>query len=365
MKVLILYTAALGLGHKRSAQAIEKSIKKLYINAEVVTLNGLSESTTNLDRIIRVIRLTAIKLFPYLLKLIYKYEESILKTLKPIENSVYNYYKNKFDIIIKKIKPDIIVCTHAFPCTAISKLNKDIPLIYVVTDFDILTYHLRTKADVVLVPNEEIKSKMSSMYKKIYVTGIPIDPEFSIKKNKNKLLSKFNLENKPTVLVLGGGSGIGYFEKIINLINNNYQIIACVGTNKNLKNKLESKFTKIKVFGYTKEIDEIYRVSDIVITKPGGVTSSELLAMQLPILITNPLPGIEQKNSNYLVSKNVAINTSPFNELKSILNNLINDKKAINLMKASAAKLASPESAIKIAKIIKKYATAEHRISPS
>lgn len=353
MRILIFYTSALGWGHKRSALAIKKAIKKLYPKDEVFTLNALQEATTNIEIILRTLRIGALKLFPYFLEYLYKNEEIILKNLKFFENIIYSYYKNKFEIIIKKTNPDVIVCTHAFPCSSISKLNIKIPLVYVVTDFDILSYHLRTNADIILVPNTEIKSKMEFLNKKIFVTGIPIDQEFSIKKNKSKLLKKYKLDKKPTLLILGGGAGMGYFEKIIELVNNDFQIITCVGNNVNLKNKLLQRFPKIKVFGHTENIDEIYRLADVAITKPGGLTSSELLAIKLPIIITNPLPGIEQKNANYLIYHNVAIGPKSLKFLKQLIKDLIKDKKKIKLMKQNSLKIANPKASVKAARIIK------------
>lgn len=354
MKVLILYTAALGYGHKRSAQAIEKSLRLLYKDIEVTTLNALYESTTNLERILKYVRLSLLKTIPAVLRLLYKYENSILKVLMPLEILVYSYYKRKFSIILKKYNPDIIVCTHAFPCTAISKLKINVPLVYVVTDFDLMSYHLRTNADIILVPNKEIEERMSHLNKKIFITGVPIDPEFSVKKDKHVLRRKYKISDKTTILILGGGAGLGYYEKIINAIKNDFEIMISVGNNKNLKENLEKRFPGINVFEYTENIDEVYRIADIVVTKPGGLTSSELLAIRHPLIITNPLPGIEEKNTAYLISKDVAINVKSPAYLKQIIYSLIKDNKRLMLMKSNASVLANPESALKAAKIIMK-----------
>ena len=360
-KILLVYTAALGYGHKRSAQAIETALNIYYPKHKTYLINALSTVHPSIEKFFGGFRRYTLKFFPGLWGFIYKNEEKLLKIFSLVEKFSENIFIKKFQEMLLEYKPDVIVATQAFPSKVFSVIKKKdnlkIPIIYVTTDFDIHSYHINCGADIFIVPNAEIKNAMvkKGLKNPIKIMGIPIGLEFDKIKNRKILQKKYNLKEKITVFILGGGSGLGYIENIIREIKKSkqdVQIMVSIGVNKSLGQRIQKDFNDVYLVGYTKDIDELYRISDIAITKPGGLTVSELLAMEIPMIITNPLPGLEEKNSNYLVKKKVAIYSKNIKDIPNIIEDLISNHDKLNKMKKNSKALSKPKAALHVAEII-------------
>lgn len=360
-KVLLVYTAALGYGHKRSLQAIKKALDKYYPTNKTYIVNTISNTNPILEKLFGHIKKYALKSFPWYWNLIYNDDGFLLKSISFLEKNLENMLIPNFKSILYKYNPDIIVTTQAFASRIFSKIrNKNklnFKILSITTDFHIREHNIKCGADLFIVPNNKIKDLMlkKGIKNTIKVLGIPIGLEFNNIKDKKQLQKKYNLRQTTTILILGGGSGLGYIENIIRKIKNSdidAQIIVSVGVNKFLGEKLKQHFSDIHIAGYTENIDELYHVSDIAITKPGGLTTSELLAMEIPMIITNPLPGLEQKNSDYLVEQNVAIYSKSIDDIPKVIKSLTSDKKRSNNMKKNSQILSRPKAALHVAKVI-------------
>ncbi|MDL2281391.1 hypothetical protein LJC10_06025 [Selenomonadales bacterium OttesenSCG-928-I06] len=169
---------------------------------------------------------------------------------------------------------------------------------------------------------------------KIVITGIPVRSAFEeSEKEKRELVKIFDLDDEiPTVLIMGGGAGFLPMAEIIEMFkkqNLSLQLILVAGKNENLYNKLvkitndDNDLLKIKVFGYVENIAELMTCADLLISKPGGVTCAEALAKKLPMVIYKPLPGVEQRNTEYLVNNNAAVCAGSSQELVLILKDFI------------------------------------------
>ena len=200
---------------------------------------------------------------------------------------------------------------------------------------------------------------------KIFSTGIPISTRFTKEYDKEKLLKEFNLQpGKQTVLFFGGGEyGLGksktfnIFENLIQA-NENMQVIAISGKNPEMKKEFENIIEKhnksncVKLLSYTNKVPELMSISDLVVTKPGGLTTSESLASCLPMIIINPIPGQEKENAEFLENHGIAVWIKNSNESKMIFELLLSNKEKLEDMKKNTSILAKPFSTAEICKIL-------------
>ena len=201
---------------------------------------------------------------------------------------------------------------------------------------------------------------------KIFVTGIPISNRFLLDFNKQEILENFNLpKNRKNILFFGGGEfGLGkartveIFESLVKNINNNYSIIAVAGKNEKMKQHFEevvSKYNKQEymcVLGFTNQVPELMHICEFVVTKPGGLTTSESLACNLPMVIINPLPGQEEENAELLVKNGIAIWIKKDDNPQIIFEQLFSNPEKLKIMKQNTNILAKPFSTKNICEII-------------
>ena len=200
---------------------------------------------------------------------------------------------------------------------------------------------------------------------KIFSTGIPISSRFLKQYNRKDILNEFELqENKKTILFFGGGEfGLGktrtiqIFEDLVKNFDD-IQVIAIAGKNPKMKIAFEeivlnyNKQNNVKVLEYTNKVPELISISDLVVSKPGGLTTSESLASGLPMVIINPIPGQEEENAEFLESKNTGIWIRKHDSSSEIFNNLLSNPEKIEQMKINTKLLAKKYSTQDICKII-------------
>lgn len=175
--------------------------------------------------------------------------------------------------------------------------------------------------------------------------------------NKDELIEKLSLKNIKTVIVMGGGLGLGSINKIVKEIDKKFddiQIIAIAGRNKKLEMKLRNLDTKnnLIVYGFINNIHELIEVSDIVITKPGGVTIAEVLCREKPIIIFSPIPGQESDNAEFLLNNGVAATTSEVTKIPQLINQILDNDIRKESMRKLSAYLKKPYSAKNLAEFV-------------
>ncbi len=362
-------------GHRAAADALRTAFRENY-SPEIETF-GIDAFTHG---------------FPFLAPLVAKTYIKVIKNLPTIWDFLWDNQEveqasrlfrellsavtiTKLDKLFTQHQPSALVCTHALPCNVIAwgKRKKifNFPLIAVITDFAVHPYWLDEMVDLYIAPTEEIKKVIASKKiissngkgsysikeKKIRVCGIPINPRFSVRKDKRKAKENLHLNpDLPVVLIMGGTNGLGIGEIVSSCYTNlEAQILAVAGTNNKIYQELRHSFPeneRIRMFEYTRRIPEIMDCADLLITKPGGLTSAEALAKGLPIIIFNPLPGQEEKNSDYLVSHGAAKRIDKKTEFLKIVKYLLNHPPILQRMSSCARKLGSPQAAVKTARII-------------
>jgi processive 1,2-diacylglycerol beta-glucosyltransferase len=364
-KVLIL-SAAVGAGHLRAAEALEKAFNQMQAAREVKNIDVLNYTNPLFRRLYGKAYLDMVNTMPEVLGWMYDSLD------KPWENERRRLALDRLNAqpligLLKKEKPDLAVCTHFLPAEIISWLKAkkkiDFPQSIVVTDFDAHAMWLCHNYERYFVALEETKihlAKIGIPEEKITVSGIPIDPLFAASKDQGAMREKFGLDkDRLTILVSAGGFGVGNVEHLLQALadlQTRSQIIAVCGRNEELKTKLEklareklnNERVEFKPIGFTREMDEYMSAADLIVGKPGGLTTSEALAKGLIFVVVNPIPGQEERNSDHLLEKGCAIKCNNLPVLAYKIDSLINDKARYAAMKENVARLARPDAARRI-----------------
>ena len=225
--------------------------------------------------------------------------------------------------LVAERKPDLVVCTHAFPCGVMSEYKRQydptLPVVGVVTDFVVHPFWIYPNVDAYAVATHEMRDALVARGvrdDRIDLSGIPIDRRFEdFNATKDEMRARLNLpRDRRIVLVMGGGVGIGPLDKVMRALGG-IDVPLCavviVGRNKGLERKViaaaEHTNYPVRVFGFVDNVFDYMHASDVLLSKPGGLTSSEALAARVPMVLVKPLPGQEERNTRYLVSRNAAV----------------------------------------------------------
>ncbi len=261
---------------------------------------------------------------------------------------------------IVNFDPDVIICTHSFPSAIISSLKRrkkmDCPLISVITDFNIHSSYINEGTDYYVIPHEDLTYIMENFgvsKEKVLPYGIPIKKEFAEVHKREELIEKLEFENKKSILVMGGGLGLGEINNIVKGIDDymeNVQIIAIAGRNHRLEGKLKSLATRNKliVYGFVNNIHELMELSDCIITKPGGVSTAEILSREKPLVIFSPLPGQEYENAEFLLNSGAAVATSDVKKIPVLVDQIFNSEVRMKCLREMTSILKKPHSTYNI-----------------
>lgn len=301
-----------GAGHTRAAHALSRSLKQLspHIQTRVFEL-GSYLNPTIAPWIMAAYRKT-VSARPRFMGMVYRYQYN--KSINRISSlALHRLFYTHTLSIIRQLKPDIIVCTHPIPNAVISRLQRlglhHIPLFTLITDYDAHATWITPEVHTYLISTPEVKTKMLQHgvpLSKIVVTGIPVHPDFWRQHNKEEIRARYSLKDMPTVLMMGGGWGLMNHTNLIEYMTrwrSSIQFIFCLGNNDKARKQLAAEprlqHEHVHILGYTHEIDKLMEVSDLLITKPGGITCTEGLAKGIPMLFFAPLPGQEEENCHY------------------------------------------------------------------
>ena len=371
MKVIIFY-AKYGGGHLSAARSIENCIKTNYNGIEVELIDFMEYVNKEFNKITTKAYAEMAKKVPKAYGSIYwKSEKGPLAHISTTSNKLLSIRLHK---LLQDKAPDLIICTHPFAsqmCGYLTKHHKlNTQIATILTDFashdQWLVYN--EYINKLFVANKEMKETLISKgipSNKVFVTGIPISDRFLINYDKSSIFLDFNLSpNKKTVLFFGGGEfGLGksYTLKVFETFVKNsadLQIIAISGKNQKLKEAFENiviKYNKeanVHIFEYTNMVPELMSISNLVVTKPGGLTTSESLASGLPIVVINPIPGQEEENATYLVKHNAAIWLKKYDNIEQIVTNLLADSQKLDEMSKNAKSISKPNATNDICKIL-------------
>lgn len=365
-RIILMYISEIS-GHHSATIAIENAIKILAPDTEIININAFHYTNPISEKVINKLYLAVIKNTPQIWDYLYD-NPRVVRKLQKIKQTIHKFNSPKIKNLIDDFKPDIVCCTQAFPCGMVADYKKiyssKLPLAAVLTDFIPHAYWLYDTVDFYITPSEEVGTRLIQRGvtpAKIRPYGIPCDPKFSQNLDKKSILNKLNLnDHLPVILVMGGGQGLGPIKTIISSLEKSrvdFQEIVVTGNNKNLFNSLKNQAAKgtkkpILPLGYVNNVDELMTVSDLVITKPGGITTAEALTKKLPMLIIKPIPGQEANNAGYLTMLGAAIKVDDLEKTHEVIDDLFLSTERLESLRKSAAKISKPNASFDIAKLL-------------
>ena len=310
---VLLLSEGFGTGHTQAAHALAHGIKKVspHVHSRVIEL-GKFLNPTVAPLIFSAYRKT-LSVQPKLVSLLYRTQYN--KSLNGLTKlALHRIFYTQTAQVVSQLKPDIVICTHPFPNAVISRLKRqglNIPLYTLITDYDVHGTWINPEVNKYLVSTPQVKAMLEIRgvpTSQIQITGIPVHPDFWEAGDKVKLREEMGLKNMPTALLMGGGWGLSFDEEHMKALASwadRVQLVFCLGSNQKMIDKMQEipcfKHPNIRILGYTKEVSKLMDVSDVLITKPGGMTCTEAMAKGLPMLFIPPLPGQEEENCEYFV----------------------------------------------------------------
>jgi processive 1,2-diacylglycerol beta-glucosyltransferase len=365
-KILIL-SAGFGDGHKQVANAIGEAVESSLPHAEPINLDIMEWLHPHLYPISTYVYKRVIKRFPQVYSYLYKRTRE-RNSFSVKLNTLFTLGMGSMLEIIREINPSAVVSTYPFAAGIMSKLKEQglirIPIITIITDYTDHSYWIHPYTDQYIVGSEHVMQRLISLGvkpEKIHYTGIPVRQKFTTPQSRETLANKYGLNSqKFTILIMGGGDGfigkgLSTFQALEKLPSEAQFIVVC-GRNKKLRKQLEEEIKEsrhtIRILGYCENVQELMAVSDMMISKPGGVTTSEAMAMELPLFIYRPLPGQEEDNANYLVKSGLAILAKNEQDLITKIEKAMKDTELLDTMKQQSRIYQTRTSALEAINVI-------------
>lgn len=354
MNILLFY-ASYGSGHLSAASAIEQYIKEHYPNHKTLKIDCVEYINRSINKISTSAYKNIILKTPLLWGQVYK----LLKNDAILDITQFSnrFMAKKIFKLFEDFEPDLVISCHPLggQITAFLKSHNktNCKLATVMTDFASHKQWLIGKdyTDYFFISNIEMKTSLISegiFPNKIYVSGIPISPNFYKNYDKESIYNSLKiLKNKKNIIFFGGGSlGLSSSTNVQNILtsllqatNESYQIIIISGKNQKLYNEFQKTITNTnhtsntKLIDFTTQIPELLPITSFVITKPGGLTITECITSNVPVILINPIPGQEKENAQYIVDKKMGIWIKTNKPTPEYFQDILNDDKLIKEIK--------------------------------
>jgi processive 1,2-diacylglycerol beta-glucosyltransferase len=351
----------------RAAQAVELALRELAPEAVVRNLDVLEMTNAAFRRVYGKAYLDLVNKAPHMLGFFY---DMLDKPRRPnskrdrLRVLMEKFNLRKFIRMLEEEEWDLAVNTHFLPAEIIAHLRKNdqlkLPQLTVTTDFETHRLWVNQPCEVYFTATDEGARYLHSWGVPpgaAAVTGIPIHPVFANPKNRDECRKKHGLRTDGAVILqLAGGFGVGPIVKLYQSlldVNRPLEVVVVAGRNVEVKTDLElvkpPERHRTHILGFTNEIDELMAAADLVVSKPGGLTTSEALARGAVMVIVNPIPGQESRNSDYLLESGAAIKANNLATLPHKVEALLDDSARLAQLRANVARIARPRAAYEVA----------------
>jgi processive 1,2-diacylglycerol beta-glucosyltransferase len=363
----VLLTASYGHGHNAAAEAIIEWCGKIRPDVRFELIDYFEEFVSpRVSRLVRFSYIQSVKRAPFLYGLFYgltsrvKYDSRAQRWLNGLGKKTFaKWYKEK--------QPDIVACLYPTPAGAVSELKAEgiveCPSATIITDYVIHSQWVHPHCDLTMVGapflGDELRER-GFPPERVQVTGIPISTRFSDRPDRDEARRTWDIPlDVPVVLVMAGAFGMmrGLAEvlRVVRDTENVHAIFVC-GHDERSKRAIERKAApldgRVRVLGFSERIHELMTLSDVCVTKAGGLTVSEATACGLPMIIHRPIPGQEDWNMRYVVSNGAAKAARGYRDLRDILPELVASRESLMEMRGQSAKLGRPEAAKDVAEAL-------------
>lgn len=392
MKKVLIMTASTGGGHNRAAKAIAEELEKRTFKNEKIEckiIDSFKLINQTIDKVISEGYEISAKYTPKAYGKVYTISDKKFFSVNEFKNNPLSLLMaRKFKKLLKEEKPDLIIGTHAFPLVALSRLKKGArgeslegdfsefvktgdeithsfpPLISVLTDYTAHLAYLQDEIDYYICGDQYVKELLVEdgiPSEKIKPFGIPVERSFLENRTRDIVIEELDLDPaKKTVLLMGGSFGAGNIKGTLDdiaSIERDFQVLVITGRNKSLELSLKNRILdyntniNIKILGFTNIMNDILPAIDILVTKPGGLTTTEALLKDVPMVIPYYIPGQEEENLDFLTNCGVAVRTTNKFSIKSVIKVLLDNPDRIERMKDNIRLIKKLNSAENIANL--------------
>jgi processive 1,2-diacylglycerol beta-glucosyltransferase len=371
MTTLLVLSVSAGAGHVRAADAIVKAAEAAHPSMRATHVDLLSLVPKDFKKLYGEQYIKLVERLPQLWSFLYS------KSDRPSRDSLIGKLKRAAEKLntrklsgeIERLAPDAILCTHFLPAELLSRQKakgRKLPPLWVqVTDFDVHALWVHPHVDRYCVASEEVAFRLADRgvpREKISVTGIPVMPQFSTPLERAECARELGIAaDKFTVLMMAGGAGVGSLDEMARRVlqlPGDLQIVALAGRNADLLKRLQALAKqhpgKLFPLGFTTTVERVMTAADLVVSKPGGLSVSECLAKNRPMLLVSPIPGQEERNADYLLETGAAIKAVDAATLEFKLGRLLADRARLTSMSAAAKRIARPHAAADVIALLSK-----------
>ncbi|MDD3168271.1 MAG: glycosyltransferase [Eubacteriales bacterium] len=373
MKTLIL-SISTGQGHHATGQAIENEFKKRGIDCE--TLDAYEYIEPILSHLVSKGYLLSTA---YAKKISSKLYDLVVKKNKPLKRysvpKITNtVWAKDLKTYIEEAKPDVIICTHVLAAILVNIMKEkqwvDAVTVGVVTDFTLHPLWEEARLlDYYVTPTDLLEFQMDKKgleTGKMLPIGIPINPKFSEHIDRLEARARLGLDlHKHTILLMSGSMGYGKIDESmerLDRLNFDFQVLVVCGNNKRMYKKVKELTTqkRFDIYGYVNNVDVMMDAADCIITKPGGITTSEAMAKGLPMIMVNPIPGHEMRNAEFMLNNGLALYATKSFPLDEAVFSLFQHPERITLLRSTIEIYARQNSAENLCDfLIKKHQSSD------
>lgn len=398
MKKVLIMSASTGGGHNRAAKAIQEELELKTINGEEIEckiIDSLKLINNFTDKLISRGYEKSAMYTPEAYGSIYRLSDTELVSKNEYkDNPLASLLARKLKVLIKNEEPDLIIGTHPFPMISLCKLKKmsndkklvensnteseefssyfhwsedpiEIPpLISILTDYTVHSTHIQNEIDYYIVGHEYVKELLVSEgapSEKIKPYGIPVEKSFLLHRDRETILKELNLlPDKKIIVLMGGSFGAGNIKETLDElleIDRDFQILVITGRNKTLKEKIDRRLAttehnkNVQVLGFTDKMNDILYASDLIVTKPGGLTTTETLLKGIPMIVPYYIPGQEEENLDFLSNCGAVIRVTKKYTLSVLVKVLLDYPERVELLKKNINSIKKVNSAQNIANL--------------
>ena len=351
-------------GHHRASCAIERAITRVEPAAAVTSIDASRYTSRFVRWAISATYSSLIRHQPDVWEYLYD-NPGVHRRVQVFRGLLHRYQAAKLERLLDAVRPEAIACTQAYPCGMVADFKKhhrlNVPVIGVLTDYAPHLYWFHDSVDAYVVPSEQVKQRFVEHgipVSRVRVLGIPIDLSFLAAVDRETAARQFGLDpSRPIILIMGGGGGFGNLRDIVlnlDLLPYPCQLVVAAGRNRPLLAWLETQRFRHRVVpvGYTEEVPALMSLATLLVSKPGGLTTSEALAKHLPLIIVNPIPGQEAYNARFLLSQEAAVQAGSPVTVRQTVRDLLDNPRQLQALRERTVALARPTAALDVARLL-------------
>ena len=371
-KKILLLSVSAGAGHMRAAQAIEAYAARddgTGLAAKARHLDVMDFVTPAFRKLYTDFYIKLVNKAPVLWGYLYHASHDAPKdsSMQRLRRGIERLNTRALMAQIAAFQPDAIICTHFLPAELLSRALRQeqlaCPVWVQVTDFDLHRMWVQERMQGYFAATDEVAFRMRHEgipADRIHVTGIPIMPAFAQVPERVQCAQAFGLDpQRTTILLMGGGAGLGSLDTVaarLLALDGDFQLIVLAGKNTAalaaLRDLASQYPGRLLAQGFTSEVERLMACADLVITKPGGLTTSECLALGLPMIVNAPIPGQEERNADYLLEQGVALKAFDAVTLEYRVRHLLDHPQQLQSMRAKALALGRPRAACDVLALV-------------